>query len=175
MFRYADERKLALLDLADLRAVLTFLESDDGKADLSSIGGVSSATIGRLQGPGRTRGRWGQRTLFGEPQFEIADLMRTAADGRGVTLQCGASRPCRTSRQPFSTALMWLLAELFEQLPEVGDLDKPKLAFLFDEAHLLFDQATDAFLQFVTQTVRLIPIQGSRGVLCHPVSKGRPR
>ena len=159
VFRYADERKLALLDLADLRAVLTFLESDDGKADLSSIGGVSSATIGVLLRGLAELEDGGGNEFFGEPQFEIADLMRTAADGRGVIssveLPAVQDKPAL-----FSTALMWLLAELFEQLPEVGDLDKPKLVFFFDEAHLLFDQATDAFLQSVTQTVRLIRSKG---------------
>jgi DNA helicase HerA-like ATPase len=159
VFRYADERKLALLDLADLRAVLSYLESDEGRADLSSIGGVSPATIGVLLRSLAGLEDGGGNEFFGEPQFDISDLMRTAADGRGVisSLELAAvqDRPGL-----FSTALMWMVAELFEQLPEVGDLEKPKLVFFFDEAHLLFDDATDAFLQSVTQTVRLIRSKG---------------
>ena len=98
MFRYADERKLALLDLADLRAVLTFLELDDGKADLSSIGGVSSATIGVLLRGLAELEDGGGNEFFGEPQFEIADLMMDRCRRSRGHLECGASRPCRTSR-----------------------------------------------------------------------------
>jgi hypothetical protein len=101
----------------------------------------------------------GGTEFFGEPQLEVADLMRTAADGRGVisVLELPA---VQDKPRLFSTALMWLLAELFEQLPEAGDLDRPKLVFFFDEAHLLFADATDAFLESVTQTVRLIRSKG---------------
>jgi len=159
VFRYADERKLALLDLADLRAVLAFLESDEGKADLAGIGGVSPATIGVLLRALAVLEDGGGNEFFGEPQLDIADLMRTAPDGRGIisSLELAA---VQDKPQLFSTVLMWLVAELFEQLPEVGDLDKPKMVVFFDEAHLLFDDATDAFLQSVTQTVRLIRSKG---------------
>ena len=145
VFRYADERGLALVDLADLHAVLGFLESKEGKEDLTGIGGVSKQTIGvLLRSLVAARGQRGD-VFFGEPQFEIADLLRTAPDGRGV-ITSSSSRRSRRSPALFSTVLMWLLAELFEQLPEVGDLDKPKLVFFFDEAHLLFDDATEAFM-----------------------------
>ena len=101
----------------------------------------------------------GGNEFFGEPQLDIADLMQTRPDGHGVVsvLELAA---VQDKPKLFSTALMWLLAELFEQLPEAGDLDKPKLVFFFDEAHLLFEDATDAFLESVTQTVRLIRSKG---------------
>ena len=101
----------------------------------------------------------GGTEFFGEPQFEIADLLRTAPDGRGVIslLELAA---VQEKPRLFSTVLMWMLAELFEQLPEVGDLDKPKLVFFFDEAHLLFDDATDAFMESVERTVRMIRSKG---------------
>jgi DNA helicase HerA-like ATPase len=159
VFRFADEHGLALVDLADLRALLTFLGSDEGKDELAGLGGVSSQTIGVLlrQLVGLEDG--GGKEFFGEPLFEISDLLRTGPDGRGVisSLELASlqDRPAL-----FSTALMWLLAELFQQLPEVGDLDKPKLVFFFDEAHLLFDDATKAFLDEVTRTVRMIRSKG---------------
>jgi DNA double-strand break repair helicase HerA and related ATPase len=159
VFRFADEHGLALVDLADLRALLTFLGSEEGKDELARLGGVSSQTIGVLlrQLAGLEDG--GGKEFFGEPLYEITDLMRTAADGRGfisaLELASLQDRPAL-----FSTALMWLLAELFEQLPEVGDLDKPKLVFFFDEAHLLFDAATKAFRDEVTRTVRMIRSKG---------------
>jgi uncharacterized protein len=159
VFHYADQKGLPLLDLGDLRALLTFLESDAGKPELQGIGGLASSTVGVL-----LRGLVGLETgggteLFGEPQLDIADLLRVAPDGRGVisVLELPA---VQDKPKLFSTVLMWLLAELFEQLPEVGDLEKPKLVFFFDEAHLLFDGATDAFLDAVVLTVRLIRSKG---------------
>ena len=101
----------------------------------------------------------GGTEFFGEPQFAIADLLRVAPDGRGV-ISCLELPGVQDKPKLFSTALMWLLAELFEELPEAGDLEKPKLVFFFDEAHLLFDDATDAFLDSVAQTVRLIRSKG---------------
>ena len=101
----------------------------------------------------------GGTEFFGEPQLDIADLLRTAPDGRGI-ISCLELPAVQDRPRLFSTALMWLLAELFEQLPEAGDLDKPKLVFFFDEAHLLFNGATKAFLESVTQTVRLIRSKG---------------
>jgi len=159
VFHYADEKGLPLLDLSDLRALLTFLESDAGKGELEGIGGLASSTVGVLLRALVGLEDGGGNEFFGEPQLEIADLMRTAPDGRGVVsvLELAA---VQDKPKLFSTALMWLLAELFEQLPEAGDLDKPKLVFFFDEAHLLFQDATDAFLDSVTQTVRLIRSKG---------------
>ena len=159
IFRYADQKGLPLLDLSDLRALLTFLDSDAGKAELSGIGGLASATVGVLLRALVGLEDGGGTEFFGEPQFQIADLLRVAPDGRGV-ISCLELPAVQDKPTLFSTALMWMLAELFEELPEVGDLDKPKLVFFFDEAHLLFDGATKAFLDSVTQTVRLIRSKG---------------
>jgi DNA helicase HerA-like ATPase len=160
VFRYADEHGLPLLDLSDLRALLAYLSSDDGKADLAGIGGVSPATVGVLLRSLAMLEDGGGNELFGEPQLDANDLLRLAADGRGV-ISCLELPSVQDKPRLFSTALMWLLAELFEHLPEVGDLEKPKVVFFFDEAHLLFDGATPAFLQSVTQTVRLIRSKGA--------------
>ncbi|MEP6910966.1 MAG: helicase HerA-like domain-containing protein [Actinomycetota bacterium] len=159
VFHYADEKKLPLLDLADLRALLTFLDSDEGKAELTGIGGLSTQTVGVLLRSLVTLEDAGGNELFGEPQFEIADLLRAAPDGRGI-VSCLELPGIQDKPKLFSTALMWLVAELFEELPEVGDLDKPKLVFFFDEAHLLFDGASKAFVESVVQTVRLIRSKG---------------
>lgn len=159
VFHWADQQGLALLDLADLRSTLRWLTSDEGKAELEGIGGLSSATAGvilreivALQGQGAD-------AFFGEPAFDVADLLRTAADGRGVVsaleLPGVQDRPAL-----FSTFLMWLLADLFEVLPEVGDPEKPRLVFFFDEAHLLFADASKEFLAEVVRTVRLIRSKG---------------
>jgi DNA helicase HerA-like ATPase len=159
VFHYADTAGLPLLDLADLRAVVGWLISDEGKPELKSLGGLSSATAGVILRELIGLEQLGGDVFFGEPEWEPADLMRTAPDGRGVIsaveLAAVQDRPAL-----FSTFLMWLLAELFEELPEVGDLDKPKLVFFFDEAHLLFADASKAFLESVTQTVRLIRSKG---------------
>jgi uncharacterized protein len=159
VFRYADERGLPIVDLSDLRALLTFFDSKEGKAELKTIGGVSSATIGVLLRSLAQLEDGGGTEFFGEPQLEIADLLRQAPDGRGI-ISCLELPAVQDKPKLFSTVLMWLLAELFEQLPEVGDVPKPKLVFFFDEAHLLFDGATDAFLDSVVQTVRLIRSKG---------------
>jgi uncharacterized protein len=159
VFRYADDKKLPLLDLSDLRALLTYLESDEGKDELTAIGGLSSATVGVLLRGLVGLEDGGGTEFFGEPQFDIADLMRTAPDGRGV-VSCLELAAVQDKPKLFSTVLMWLVAELFEQLPEAGDLPKPKLVFFFDEAHLLFDAASKAFLDSVEQTVRLIRSKG---------------
>ena len=159
VFHYADSRQLPLLDLADLRALLTFLDSDAGKAELEGIGGLAKATVGVLLRALVGLEDGGGNQFFGEPQLDINDLLRTAPDGRGVIsvleLPAVQDKPAL-----WSTALMWLVAELFETLPEAGDLPKPKLVFFLDEAHLLFDGATDAFVQSVEQTVRLIRSKG---------------
>jgi uncharacterized protein len=159
VFRYADEKGLPILDLADLRALLTFFDSDEGKQELKGLGGVSSATIGVLLRSLVQVEDGGGTEFFGEPQLEIADLIRVAPDGRGI-ISCLELPAVQDKPKLFSTVLMWLLAELFEQLPEVGDVAKPKLVFFFDEAHLLFADASDAFLDSVVQTVRLIRSKG---------------
>jgi DNA helicase HerA-like ATPase len=159
VFRYADEKGLPILDLPDLRTLLTFFDSDEGKKELKGIGGVSSATIGVLLRSLVQLEDGGGTEFFGEPQLDIADLLRVAPDGRAI-ISCLELPAVQDKPKLFSTVLMWLLAELFEQLPEVGDLPKPKLVFFFDEAHLLFADATDAFLDSVIQTVRLIRSKG---------------
>jgi DNA helicase HerA-like ATPase len=159
IFHYADTKGLELLDLKDLRAVVTFLTSDEGKAELKGIGGVSPGTAGVILRALTTFEAQGAGAFFGEPEFDTAELLRTDGDGRGIVsvleLPAVQDRP-----QLFSTFLMWLLADLFEDLPEVGDLDRPKLVFFFDEAHLLFSGASKAFLEAITQTVRLIRSKG---------------
>ncbi|AFV90808.1 ATPase [Acidipropionibacterium acidipropionici ATCC 4875] len=159
VFHFADKAGLPLLDLKDLQAVLNHLGSEEGKADLKGIGGLSSATLGVIIRKIVTFADQGAAEFFGEPEFDTADLMRTAADGRGIIslleLPDLADRPAL-----FSTFLMWLLADLFSDLPEVGDAERPKLVFFFDEAHLLFDDASKAFLDAIAQTVRLIRSKG---------------
>ena len=159
VFHYADQAGLPLLDLKDLRAVLTHLTSDEGKAELKAIGGLSAATVGVILRTLITFSDQGADEFFGEPEFDSADLLRVTRDGQGVVslleLPNLIDRPA-----VFSTFLMWLLADLFHELPEVGDVDKPKLVFFFDEAHLLFADASKAFLDAIAQTVRLIRSKG---------------
>jgi uncharacterized protein len=159
VFHYADERSLPLLDLSDLRALLTFLSSDEGKGELEGIGGVSKATVGVLLRNLVTLETGGGEELFGEPLFDIHDLMRTSPEGLGV-VSCLELPAVQDKPALWSTVLMWLIAELFEALPEAGEVDKPKLVFFFDEAHLLFNDASKAFLESVEQTVRLIRSKG---------------
>src|SRR3954471_23340132 len=159
VFRFADEKGLPLLDLSDLRALLQHLDSDEGKAELEGLGGVSKQTIGVLLRSLAQLEDGGGKEFFGEPQLAIEDLLRTADDGRGI-VSCLELPAVQDKPALFSTALMWLLAELFEELPEVGDLPKPKLVFFFDEAHLLFADATEAFLESVVNTVRMIRSKG---------------
>ena len=159
VFHYADANGLPLLDLEDLQAVLAHLTSEQGRAELKNLGGLSSATIGVIQRELITFADQGADVFFGEPEFDTADLLRVDAAGRGVIslleLPNLVDRPAL-----FSTFLMWLLADLFHDLPEVGDIDKPKLVFFFDEAHLLFNDASKAFLDAIAQTVRLIRSKG---------------
>jgi DNA helicase HerA-like ATPase len=159
VFRYADDNGLALLDLVELREVLKYLDSDEGKDELKAIGGLSSATTGVLLRKIVELEDQGAEAFFGEPELEVADLLRTTPEGQGV-ISCLELAAVQDKPRLFSTFLMWLLAELFHDLPEVGDLEKPKLVFFFDEAHLLFSDASDAFLDQVAQTVRLIRSKG---------------
>src|SRR6188472_2515970 len=159
VFHYADQAGLPLLDLKDLRAVLTHLTSDEGKAELKNIGGLSASTIGVILRTLINFADQGAEAFFGEPEFDTADLLRVTRDGRGVVslveLPNLIDRPA-----VFSTFLMWLLADLFHELPEVGDIDKPKLVFFFDEAHLLFDDASKDLEAEIEKTVRLIRSKG---------------
>ncbi|MEX8058336.1 helicase HerA-like domain-containing protein [Microbacterium sp. 16-032] len=159
VFHYADEKGLALVDLSDLRAVLTYLTSDEGKAELKGIGGLSAATAGVILRELVAFAAVGADSFFGEPELDVSVFLRTDAAGAGIVslleVPNVAARP-----ELYSTFLMYLLAELYEALPEVGDVDKPKLVFFFDEAHLLFRDASKAFLEAITQTVRLIRSKG---------------
>src|SRR5687768_524772 len=159
VFHYADKAGLPMLDLKDLRAVVQFLVSDEGEEALKGLGGLSPATAGVILRELIAFEDQGADEFFGEPEFDTADLMRTTAEGQGVVslleLPQVQDRP-----RLFSTFLMWLLADLFHDLPEVGDIDKPKLVFFFDEAHLLFDDASKDFLDAIQQTVRLIRSKG---------------
>jgi uncharacterized protein len=159
VFHYADSGGLLLVDLNDLREVLRFLGTGQGQQAVAELGGVAKPTLGVLLRKLVELEEQGVAGLFGEPSFDVTDLLRTEASGKGVVtlleLADVADRP-----RVFSTFMMWLLAELFERLPEVGDLDRPKLVFFFDEAHLLFDGASKAFVDQVQRTVRLIRSKG---------------
>lgn len=159
VFHYADQAGLPLLDLSDLRAVLTFLTSEEGKAELAGLGGLSAATVGVILRELVAFADQGADAFFGEPEVDTADFLRLAPDGTGVVSLLEVPG-VQDKPALFSTFLMWLLADLFNDLPEVGDLDKPKLVFFFDEAHLLFKDASKDFLASITQTVRLIRSKG---------------
>jgi uncharacterized protein len=164
IFHWADSKGLPLLDTKDLRSVIQHLTSDEGKGDLKGIGGVSGSTAGViLRALVNLEAQGGDR-FFGEPELDPADLMRQR-DGKGVVSLLELAE-LQGSPALFSTFLMWLLAELFETLPEEGDVEKPKLVFFFDEAHLLFADASKAFLDQITQTVKLIRSKGIGVFFC---------
>ncbi len=144
--------------------MIKHLTSDEGKADLKGIGGVSSATAGVILRALVNLEAAGGEDFFGEPEFEPADLLRVV-NGKGVVSLLELADQAANPRL-FSTFLMWLLAELYESLPEAGDLDKPKLVFFFDEAHLLFTDASKAFLERIEQTVKLIRSKGVGVFFC---------
>ncbi len=159
VFHYADRAGLPLLDLADLRSVVQFLLSDEGKTDLKSLGGLATSTAGVILRELIAFADQGADAFFGEPELDSVDLIRVTEDGRGVISLVELPR-LQDRPAVFSTFLMWLLADLFNDLPEVGDIDKPKLVFFFDEAHLLFKDASKAFLDAIAGTVRLIRSKG---------------
>ncbi|GAA4399959.1 DUF853 family protein [Fodinibacter luteus] len=159
VFHYADTKGLWLDTISDLRAVVQFLTGDEGKADLKDLGGLSSATAGVILRELVNFSAQGADVFFGLPEFDTADLLRTAPDGGGLVSMLELPR-VQDRPALFSTFLMWLLADLFHDLPEVGDLDKPKLVFFFDEAHLLFNDASKDFVDAIQQTVRLIRSKG---------------
>jgi hypothetical protein len=159
VFKYCDDQGLPLLDFADLRSVLQFLTSDAGKGALAEYGAISSQSVGVLLRKMVELEQQGAERFFGEPEFDIGDLLVTTADGRGV-VTCLELADVQDRPALFSTFMMWLLAELYQNLPEVGDIAKPKLVFFFDEAHLLFDDAPKAFLDQVQQVIRLIRSKG---------------
>jgi uncharacterized protein len=165
IFHWAHQADRPLVTVDQLRAVINHLTSDEGKADLKSLGGVSPTTAGVILRALVNLESEGGDTFFGEPKFDPHDLLRVDDQGRGIIslLEFGGQ-----SLRPviFSTFLMWLLADLFAALPEVGDVDKPKLVFFFDEAHLLFADASKAFLEQVEQTVKLIRSKGVGVFFC---------
>ncbi|HET7726154.1 MAG TPA: helicase HerA-like domain-containing protein, partial [Candidatus Limnocylindrales bacterium] len=159
VFAYADDNDLPLLDLADLRTTLRFLASDDGKPVLEAYGGMSSASVGVILRALVTLEQDGADAFFGEPEFDPEDLIRTTPEGRGVISLLEVADVMARPRL-YATFVLWLLAELFEALPEAGDLPRPKLAFFFDEAHLLFADASDALMEQIERTARLIRSKG---------------
>ncbi len=159
VFRYCDDQHLPLLDLADLRTTLKFLGSDAGKPVLEDLGGISPASLGVILRAIVTIEQEGADVFFGEPEFDVDDLLRTTADGKGIVTLLEVADVMDRPRL-YSTFVLWMLAQLYEGLPEVGDLPRPKLAFFFDEAHLLFKDASEALLDQIERTARLIRSKG---------------
>ncbi len=158
VFRIADERGLLLLDAKDLRAMLQYV-GDNAKDFTTEYGNVSAASIGAIQRGLLALDAQGADRFFGEPMLDLDDMMQTDARGHGVVNVLAADKLMNAPRL-YAAFLLWLLSELFERLPEVGDVDKPKLVFFFDEAHLLFNEAPRALLEKVEQVVRLIRSKG---------------
>jgi len=163
-FKLADDQGLLLLDLDDLRALVGFVGTSH-KEISAQYGLVSPQTVAAIQRALLTLEREGGEALFGEPALQLGDLMRTDLSGRGIISILAADQLVLKPRL-FSSFLLWLLSELFENLPEVGDLDKPKLVFVFDEAHFLFDDAPPALRQRVEQVVRIIRSKGVGVYFC---------
>jgi DNA helicase HerA-like ATPase len=157
VFKVADDNGMLLLDLKDLRAMLAFV-GENARQFTTDYGNVSAASIGAIQRGLLTLESQGGEQIFGEPMLNIADLIQTDR-GRGVINILSADQLMQSPKM-YATLLLWLLSELFENLPEAGDLDKPKLVFFFDEAHLLFTDAPDALVEKIEQVVRLIRSKG---------------
>lgn len=158
VFKIADDNGLLLLDLKDLRAMVQFV-GDNARQFKTEYGNISTASIGTIQRGLLTIEEQGGDMFFGEPMLDIADLIQTDSEGRGVINVLAADQLLHNPKL-YSTFLLWILAELFEQLPEIGDPEKPKLVFFFDEAHLLFNDAPKALLEKIEQVVRLIRSKG---------------
>jgi DNA helicase HerA-like ATPase len=158
VFKYCDDKGLLLLDLSDLRSVLQYL-SGDGASELKDYGGMAKATVGVLLREMVELEQQGAGAFFGEPAFDLGDLLQNERDGRGLVsvleLSDVQERPAL-----FSTFMLWMLASLYNELPEVGDVAKPKLVFFFDEAHLVFENASKALLDEIEHVVRLIRSKG---------------
>ena len=159
VFKYCDDNDLPLLDLKDLATTLKYLSSDEGKPILADYGGMSPASVGVLLRSIVVLEQEGADIFFGEPEFDVHDLLRTDASGQGILSVLELSDVMDQPRL-FSTFMLWMLAQLYEGLPEVGDLPKPKLCFFFDEAHLLFHDASDALMEQIERTARLIRSKG---------------
>jgi DNA helicase HerA-like ATPase len=157
-FKLADEEQLLLLDLKDLQALLADI-AERAQEISAKYGNVAKATVGAIQRQLLVLEQQGGDRFFGEPALEISDLMRTTLDGRGMMSVLAADKLMQSPRL-YSTFLLWLLSELFEDLPEVGDPERPRLVFFFDEAHLLFDEAPKALIEKVEQVVKLVRSKG---------------
>ena len=162
VFKVADDNGLLLLDLKDLRAMLQYV-GDNAKQFTTDYGNVSAASVGAIQRGLLQLETQGGEQFFGEPMLNIDDLMQTDPQGRGMVNILAADQLMQSPRL-YSTFLLWLLSELYERLPEVGDLEKPKLAFFFDEAHLLFNDAPKVLVERIELVVRLIRSKG----VCSP-------
>ena len=158
VFRVADDNGMLLLDLKDLRAMVQYV-GENAKTFTTTYGNISTASIGAIQRNLLALEEQGGDVFFGEPMLDINDLMQTDADGRGVINVLAADKLFHAPKL-YAIFLLWMLSELFEQLPEVGDLDKPKMVFFFDEAHLLFNDAPKALVEKIEQVVRLIRSKG---------------
>lgn len=158
VFKVADDQGWLLLDLKDLRAMLQYV-AENAKSLTTEYGNVSAASIGAIQRRLLELEQQGGEKFFGEPSLNLEDLLQTDQDGRGY-INILAADKLMQSPKLYATFLLWMLAELYESLPEVGDLEKPKMVFFFDEAHLLFDDAPEALMQKVEQVVRLIRSKG---------------
>jgi DNA helicase HerA-like ATPase len=158
VFKFCDDKGLLLLDFSDLRAVLEYL-TNEGAGELKTYGGMAKATVGVLLREMVELEQQGAEVFFGEPEFDIHDLMQVERDGRGL-ISILELQDIQDKPGLFSTFMLWMLATLYHQLPEVGDVDKPKLVFFFDEAHLIFDGASKALLDQIQQVVRLIRSKG---------------
>jgi len=158
IFRIADEQGLLLLDFKDLRAMTQYI-GDNAKAFQTQYGNISSASVGAIQRGLLALEQQGAEHFFGEPMLDIRDLMRCDEQGCGYINILAAEKLYQMPKL-YATSLLWLLAELYEQLPEAGDLDKPKMVFFFDEAHLLFSEAPPVLLEKVEQVIRLIRSKG---------------
>lgn len=158
VFKIADDNALLLLDLKDLQAMLKYV-GDNARDFTTEYGNISAASIGAIQRALMTLEQQGGDRFFGEPALDLDDMIRTDGSGRGIVNILAADRIMQSPRV-YATFLLWLLAELFEQLPEAGDGEKPKFVFFFDEAHLLFNEAPKALLEKIEQVVRLIRSKG---------------
>lgn len=158
VFKVADDNGMLLLDLKDLRAMLQFV-ADNSKSLMTEYGNVSAASVGAIQRRLLELEQQGADKFFGEPALDMNDMMQTDSQGRGF-INIMAADKLLQSPKLYATFLLWMLSELFENLPEIGDPEKPKMVFFFDEAHLLFDDAPDALMQKIEQVVRLIRSKG---------------
>lgn len=158
IFRIADDQGLLLLDFKDLRAITQYI-GDNAKSFQNQYGNISSASVGAIQRGLLTLEQQGAEHFFGEPMLDIKDWMRTDSNGKGV-INILSSEKLYQMPKLYAASLLWMLSELYEQLPEAGDLEKPKLVFFFDEAHLLFNEAPQVLLDKIEQVIRLIRSKG---------------